>query len=124
MSSTALPDGVRRFVLTSVPSVPYLEAMLLLREGKGEGWTREKVARRLYVAEPAAQQLLAALHAAGVVDALETGEFAYSPAADLAGMVDALAQCYAANLMEITALIHSRTDRRALQFSDAFRFKK
>ena len=31
MSKTSVPDEVRRFILTSVPSVPYLEALLLLQ---------------------------------------------------------------------------------------------
>ena len=35
-----------------------------------------------------------------------------------------VADAYAAHLMSITDLIHSRVDRRAQQFADAFRFRK
>ena len=35
---SAIPDDVRRFILTSVPSVPYLEAMLLLRGEPQAAW--------------------------------------------------------------------------------------
>jgi hypothetical protein len=124
MSTSAIPDDVRRFLLTSVPSVPYLEAMLLLREGGSERWSAAKVARRLYIRESDAAQLLEALHGAGVAAALDTGEVGYAPSPELQRMIDALARCYAANLMEITGLIHSRSDRRALQFADAFRLRK
>jgi hypothetical protein len=124
MSTSALPDDVRRFLLTSVPSVPYLEAMLLLRRGAAEPWSAEKVARRLYVPESQAQQLLVDLHGAGVASAGQALEFNYAPAPELSRMIDALALCYVRHLMEITALVHSRTDRRALQFADAFRLRK
>jgi hypothetical protein len=124
MSPSALPDDVRRFLLTSVPSVPYLEAMLLLREGASETWSAAKMARRLYIQESDALQLLAALHGAGVAGIREAQEFEYAPAPELARLIDALAHCYAANLMEVTALIHSRTGRLALQFADAFRLRK
>jgi hypothetical protein len=94
MTTSALPGEVRRFLLTSVPSVPYLEAMLLLREGISETWSAAKVARRLYVQESDAQQLLAALHGAGVVSIRESQEFEYGPAPELAQMIDSLAHCY------------------------------
>lgn len=124
MSRSTLPDEVRRFLLTSVPSVPYLEAMLLLRAGAGEMWSAGKVARRLYIQESDAQRLMKTLHGAGVTTLRESQDFEYAPAPELARMIDALALCYAENLMEITQLIHSRTDRRALQFANAFRLKK
>ncbi|HSH95028.1 MAG TPA: hypothetical protein VK968_12835 [Roseimicrobium sp.] len=124
MSTSALPDDVRRFILTSVPSVPYMEAMLLLRRGAAEPWNAAKVARHLYVPESQAQKLLADLRGAGVAGTREAQEFGYAPAPELVRMIDALALCHAAHLMEITALIHSRTDRRALQFADAFRLRR
>jgi hypothetical protein len=111
MSTSALAGEVRRFLLTTVPSVSYLEAMLLLRAGASEAWSAEKVARRLYIQEPDAQQLLAELHGAGVAGIREFQEFEYSPVPEMAHMIDSLAQCYAENLMEVTDLIHSRGDR-------------
>ena len=52
-----IPDGVRRFVLTSIPTVPHLETLLLLWREPGSGWTAEDIARRLYVPVGAAQAL-------------------------------------------------------------------
>ncbi|HEX7186062.1 MAG TPA: hypothetical protein VF756_29825 [Thermoanaerobaculia bacterium] len=46
-----LPDDIRRFILTSVPSVPCLEAILLLRNDPDVGWDVQRLAARLYVAE-------------------------------------------------------------------------
>jgi len=39
-------------------------------------------------------------------------------------LLDALAAAYTHNLVGVTDLIHSRVDKRAQQFADAFRFRK
>jgi hypothetical protein len=39
-------------------------------------------------------------------------------------MVTRLADVYAKNLTEVTNIIHSKTDRRAQQFADAFRWRR
>ena len=127
MTYKDLPDDVRRFILTSVPSVPYLEAVLLLRADPRAPWDAAAVARRLYLPEPAAGELLRALASAGIAQPYpETpAAFGYEPATpELAAMLDAVAKAYGANLVKVTDLIHSRVDRRAQQFADAFRWRK
>jgi hypothetical protein len=121
----AIPDDLRRFILTSVPSVPYLEAILLLRSESGTGWTAPLLSRRLYLPEARAAELLASLRTAGIV--AESGEeqsYRYGPEPALAGMLDRLAQFYAIDLVAVTDLIHAGVDRRAFQFADAFRLRK
>lgn len=133
MRRAELPDDVRRFILTSVPSVPYLEAILLLRTEPDAAWEVRRVAGRLYVSEKQAAELLAALTEAGIAgradqEAEGQGEaalFSFSPATvELREVLDALAQAYSSNLVGVTDLIHSRIDKRAQQFADAFRWRK
>lgn len=128
MRRAEIPDDIRRFILTSVPSVPYLEAILLLRADPGVGWDVRRLAARLYVAERQAAEVLAALAAAGIARGEDQGEtvlFSYAPATDeLRERLDALAQAYSANLVGVTDLIHSRIDKRVQQFADAFRLRK
>ena len=125
MSVPELPADVRRFILTSVPSVPFLEAVLLLRAECHRDWTAGALARRLYVPERTAGELLGTLQASGVGAAVgEAGALRYAPTAELAELLDRLAHAYATNLVTVTDLIHSRIDRRAQQFADAFRFRK
>ena len=127
MTKADLPGSVRRFILTSVPSVPYLEAILLLRSGPGAAWEPQAVAQRLYLTQPHAENLLRALVQAGIAQesAQPHPHFSYQPATPaLAAMLDQLAQAYAANLLGVTDLIHSRVDKRAQQFADAFRWRK
>ena len=125
MSKTPVPDDVRRFILTSVPSVPFLEALLLLRAEPHERWEALSLARRLYIGEAHALELLHALQHTGVASRDEQGVFRYAPSTEgLRQLLDDLAVTYAGNLVGVTDLIHSRLDKRALQFADAFRFKK
>lgn len=127
MTAGELNDEMRRFVLTSIPSVPYLEAILLLRTEPTTGWDAPRVARRLYIGERQAAELLQSLADAGIAQAGDAAEglFRYHPATpELALRLGQLAQAYAANLVGVTALIHSRIDKRAQQFADAFRLRK
>jgi len=127
ISKPGLPDDVRRFVLTSVPSVPYAEAMLLMRKKPDMGWDAQRLARRLYVSEAQAFDLLRRLSDAGLVRRIDEdgSEYAYAPATpELAARVDAFAESYRHQLMAVTDLIHSPVERRAHQFADAFRWKK
>lgn len=127
MKRADLPDEVRRFILTSVPSVPYLEAILLLRTEPSVEWDAHRAARRLYVPEKNAAELLHLLTAAGIARQLgeETPRYRYHPAtAELSERLDQLADAYAGNLVGVTDLIHSRIDKRAQQFADAFRLRK
>jgi len=119
---------LRRFILTSIPSVPFLEAMLLLRAEPGREWGLPDVARRLYLPEGRATELLQELASAGIVrsqTAAGTTTWRYGPATEeLAAMLDRLATQYAADLVGVSDLIHSRVDKKAQHFADAFRWRK
>lgn len=120
-----MPVDIRRFLLTSIPSVPYLEAVLLLRAEPDVAWDVPRLARRLYIAERGAAELLQQLIANGVAaEAAPAAGCRFAPAAELRDMIDRLAHAYATDLVAVTDLIHSRIDKRAQQFADAFRFRK
>ena len=126
MTSSELPAELRRFILTSIPSVPYLEAVLLLRADPAQPWGAGQLARRLYVPEQRGEELIALLRDSGVAaaDSGAAGTVRYAPVDDLGDLFDRLAEAYAQDLVAVTRLIHSRIDRRAQQFADAFRFRK
>ena len=122
MSQRELPADVRRFILTSIPSVPYLEAVLLLR-AQSRPWTAQQLAQRLYVPERTGIELLGMLRDGGITEEADSGA-RYAPVPELRTLIDQVAEAYAADLVTVTGLIHSRIDRRAQQFADAFRFRK
>lgn len=122
-----ISDDVRRFVLANIPSVPHLEAALLLRGQPGQEHAVADVAARLYVPERSAAELLKALGAAGILQCSEGAEprYRYAPKdASIATVMDDLARTYAADLVGVTTLIHNATQRSAQRFSDAFRLRK
>ncbi len=128
MNQAPIPEEIRRFVLTSVPSVPFLEALLLLRADPAQPWNKDALARRLYIRDKMAQGLLHDLCTAGMAarcDAPDEDSYRYSPSSEgLRERIDSLADLYSKHLVEVTLLIHSSLDRKAQQFADAFKLRK
>lgn len=123
MPVSNIPDNVRRFLLSAIPSVPHLEALLLLRAGPA-GWDAALLARRLYVDERVAAQLLADLERAGLAHRGAGGHAFAPPDPELAAIVAELDGVYARHVVEVAELIHSSSARRAHRFADAFRWRK
>jgi hypothetical protein len=127
MPREPIPEDLRRFILTSIPSVPFVEAMLIYRDARGAAISNELIAKRLYMAERAAGDVVRQLREAGVTEAAGTDpvSFRFRPeTAELAAMLELLAEFYRSQLVDVTDLIHSRTARRAQQFADAFKLRK
>jgi hypothetical protein len=127
MPSPLLPADVQRFILTSVPSVPFLEALLLFHREPSRAFTPAEVGHALYVPEAAAARLVDALEAAGLVLALPGRRRACrfeGTGDELRRVVDRVAACHARHLIAITHLIHDDTQRSATRFADAFRRQK
>ncbi|HEY4541286.1 MAG TPA: hypothetical protein VIG66_02815 [Noviherbaspirillum sp.] len=107
MKRNPIPEDVRQFILAHIPSVPYLEALLLLRRQPDSHWHAAQLARRLYQTEAAARTLLEALHARGVA-AVVQGMYCYRPVREeLAAAIERLAASYSGNLVAISKLIHA-----------------
>ncbi len=125
MTRPELSPELRRFIVNSIPSVPFLEAVLLLLRAESQReWDAAAAARRLYLPEARTAELLRGLQDAGIAVGGEGG-VRYAPATEeLRTAIDQLAAHYAADLVGITDLIHSRVDKKARQFADAFRWRK
>jgi len=124
MVASNLSEEVRRFLLGAIPSVPHLEALLLLHADPGRAWDAAGIAGRLYLDAGRAGQLLADLADAGLACA-NADTFRFAPAdASLAEVVDAVARTYGRHLVEVAELIHTARDRKAQRFADAFLLRK
>lgn len=125
MTRDPIPEYLHRLILTSIPSVPYLEALLVFRSNAQRAVSVRELSSRLYMPEKAAFELVLQLREAGVIRAEEgTDLHRYAAEGELADMLDQLANHYSKNLIGVTEVIHARTGRRAQQFADAFKFKK
>lgn len=128
MSRPTIPEELRRFILTSIPSVPFLEALLLLRADPGQQWSGAMLAGRLYTSERTALGLLDELcRSSMAAPCPDPGAhlYCYAPGSEaMRERIDGLADLYARNLVDVTHLIHSTMDRKAQLFADAFRLRK
>jgi hypothetical protein len=127
MASSQIPETLRRFVLTSVPSVPFVEALLLFRDQRDKALDTAFVARRLYIGQAAAAEIVTQLVAARIVHAVDAvaRSYRYTPeTSELAAHLDTLARYYASHLVAVTDMIHSNRARSAKQFADAFKVRK
>jgi hypothetical protein len=121
--SDSIPDDVRRFVLTSVPSVAYLEAILIFRAKSQDRLTPQDLSHSLYIEQLDAEALLKSLADAGIVTE-ENGAFMYTPEDPLRQTIDGVAVAYSGHLLGITKLIHDATQKHAHQFANAFKWRK
>lgn len=122
-----IPDDIRRFIVQCIPSVPFLEALLLLRDSGPKEWDNAQLAQRLYLNTTTADELLTQLAIAGLLsrDEAPSPRYVYAPRTpQLAALVDQLAMVYGQNLIEVSTLIHLKTNRKAHLFADAFVWRK
>jgi hypothetical protein len=127
MPKEPIPDELRRFVLTSVPSVPFVEAMLLFMAKGDAALFVDDIASGLYMTRTAAEQVVDGLREAQVIAPHPSiaGAWRFAPGTpELERMLRELSLFYSRDLIGVTDLIHSRTARRAQQFADAFRLRK
>lgn len=127
MTGAAIPDELRRFLLTGALSVPHVEAILQLRGDAAQEWDAQILAPRLYLRAGRAAEVLADLCAIGIVKLIDPDRpaYCYEPlTAELAALLDQLEQAYSTQLVATTRLIHSAEERKAQNFADAFRFRK
>jgi hypothetical protein len=115
MKQTEIPLEVQQFVAASIPTIPHLEALMLLRATAPAQWSADSLARRLYISRKAAAQVLGDLSKDGILGgaAGADGAFFY-PAREGAptALVDRLSALYATHLVDITLLVHSSSEHR------------
>ena len=120
-----LPDPVRRFVLTCIPSVPHLEALLYFRRAAPAARQPAEAARELYLSEPRAREVVDDLVACGMLERDAEGAARLQPRdAEMTAAIEGVAAAYHADLIGLTHLIHDSVQRSAQRFADAFKLRK
>ncbi|MBK4735479.1 hypothetical protein [Noviherbaspirillum pedocola] len=126
MSPNALTDDLRRLIF-AIPSIPHLEALLLMRR-EPQDWEAPRLAQRLYLPTERAAHILADLLAAQLCSPVEdaAGAYRYAPAPETEALVESLQRYYSSHLIEVTNMIHtnSRPHSRIREFADAFKWRK
>jgi DNA-binding MarR family transcriptional regulator len=123
----ALKAEVDRLILEKIDSVPHLEALLLLWNTRPKRWTPEDIARRLYIRDEVATQILQDLVRHELIALLTTSpaEYGCEIISDArARVLDALDETYRQDLIRISTAIHSKAPKSVQEFARAFRFTK
>lgn len=118
-----IPPDVREFIVRHIDTVSELEALLMLRENRGEAWETGRIAARVYISERDIAQLLERFAAEGFLE--RDGESYRYNVQDAATdrTIGDLARSYASHLIPVTNMIHSKP-RSIRSFSDAFKLRK
>jgi hypothetical protein len=122
-----IPEKIGQFIAENFNSVEQLEALLLLRTHPDKDWDAVQLSQALYTQPEAAALRLADLKARGFLTTADgpTPRYRYRPApAELASLVDALAEVYRERRVTVITLIYSRPVDPAQAFADAFRLRK
>ncbi|HUK57806.1 MAG TPA: hypothetical protein VLV50_01150 [Stellaceae bacterium] len=120
-----IPDDVKAFLQTSLPSVWTLELLLLMRRTPARVWSADELIRELRASALVVARACAALAAAGLAVEDEPGKFRYQPARpELAQMVERLAAVYVEFPFAVTQAILAAPSDKVRTFADAFRLKK
>jgi len=126
---TPISGNVRRFLASSMSSVPQLEALPLLCAdgGAAREWEGTAIASRIYQSERDSLAMLDELAGLGLLERLPDGppRFRYAPRSpEISAVVREVAAAYATHLVQITQFIHAKRDVKAVRFADAFRWRK
>ena len=126
---TPVSKNVRRFLASSISSVPQLEALLLLcaEGGAAREWDGPTIASRIYQPERDTLSMLDELAGIGLLERLSEMplRFRYAPRTpEISAAVREVAAAYATHLVAITQIIHAKRDVNAVRFADAFRWRK
>lgn len=117
-------EAVLAFVRSTIPSAWALELLLLLRREPKRAWPVEALVAELRGSHELVSQSLGPLEAAGLVKAGEGG-YSYGPqTAELAELVDALAELHGHKPLAVLSTIFSAPSGRIRSFADAFLFRK
>ena len=110
--SNVVPDGVRRFLLASIPSIPHLELLLLLWRERRD-MTVQEIARRLYVEPPFAMSLVEELRDADlVVDGAADASFClWDGDEDLLQLFSQLDRTYSRHVRAVADIVHGKAQR-------------
>lgn len=119
--SDPIPDDVRRFLLTSIPSVPHLELLMLAFREQRE-LSVEEIARRLYIQPDAAQALADDLARSDLLDAT-TYHISTEPP-ELVSLLSSLDRTYSRHVRAVAELLHGNLERKAHNFAKAFDWRE
>jgi len=119
------PADIKQFIADTIDSVAQLEVLLLLRSEPSKVWTAQEAGKALYSAADVTALLMADLHAKHLLATGGENGFVYRPEqAELAALVDQLAELYRQRRVAVITAIYTKPIDKIRSFADAFRLRK
>jgi len=122
--ATEIPEPVRQFIAQQVHSAGQLEVLLLLRAVPDREWSVEDVARAQVSTAALAEQMLEDLRRRDLVERGGPRQYRYAPPAELAAVIDDLAEAYATRRVTVVGLIFSKPAGAVTGLAEAFRIRR
>ena len=121
-----IPDSVRRFLFSNIPSVPHLETLMLLWREQERAFLVDEIASRLYVSVDVAKALVEDLSKAELLgeDGDESRYRVRTEPPELRALLQELDRTYSRQVRAVAELIHSNVDRKAHRFATSFYWRK
>ena len=114
---------VAAFVIAEIESVPHLEALLLLWNGRPRKWSVSDMARAIYLPENETQLILRDLVLRQLV-VTESDMYRYNPGHPKTEIVAKLDTLYRREIVRISNMIHSKPSASVRAFARAFKLTK
>jgi len=118
---------VDQFILQQIDSVPHLEALLLIWNGRPKRWSVEEMSKALYVRPDVAEKVLEGLAQRSLITHATDDPEAYiypTDSEEKTKLMEKVDWIYRRELVRVAGLIHSKASAAVLDFARAFRFKK
>lgn len=126
MEDIPAQQEVDEFILRWIDSVPHLEALLLLWNGRPREWSADDMGNALYVRTDVARGILEDLTQRGLaLGANHPGQYVYGPQSNEQNrLMQAVDRTYRHELVRISNMIHAKAPSALQDFARAFRFTK
>lgn len=116
--------AIELFIAEQIPTVPHLEALLLLWNSAPQRWSAAGLSERLFVADPTVSAIVQELATRGLI-ATEDDQYWYQKGDESRdNIIEGVAAAYRQDLVGISNLIHSKAANAVREFARAFRFTK
>jgi hypothetical protein len=127
MPEPGLASEIAAFLDAHIDSIPQMEILMLLHDGRTQAWPADVIAARIYQPVAAVLPLLRGLQAHGLVtlhESAETPLYRYDDRPETRQVMLDVAAAYRSQLIEVTRFVHAKASRSVLEFARAFDFKK
>jgi len=127
MPQPGLASEITDFLDAHIDSIPQMEILMLLHDGRDRGWPVDVIASRIYQPISAVLPLLRGLQAHGLVTVDGAGDavlYRYHDREETRPLMAKVVTAYRTQLIEVTRFVHAKASRSVLEFARAFDLKK